>query len=95
MVPKVFEPLKFDCISHDTSHNIMLFRSFFKGEKLWDFVFVSFDKENPPERRPLFQKERIFEVLSVRSIFISPNEHQKLYFHKWLCHDSITFSIHE
>ena len=26
---------------------------------------------------------RIFDFFSVRSIFISPNEHQKWYFHEW------------
>ena len=58
-------------------------------------MFASFDKETLPESRPLCQKERIFDFLSVRSSFISPNERQKQYFHEWSSHDNTTFGVNE
>ena len=39
--------------------------------------------------------KRIFDFFSVRSIFISPNEHQKLYFHSWQSHENTACGVHE
>ena len=38
---------------------------------------------------------RIFDFFSVRSIFISPNEQQKQYFHEWLRRENNAFGVHE
>ena len=41
-------------------------------------------------------KYRIFDFFSVRSIFISQNEHQKQYFQEWeAMSENNTFAVHE
>ena len=78
MVPKVFEPLKLDCTSttDDNSNN--------NNNNSNNITIVI--TTTAAIQLIKYDNIRIFDFFSIKSIFISPNEHQKKYFLEWRSH---------